>query len=389
VNQRLPLQPQTEFIVIYEGETEMKAISVFPGKPNSVHVAELPKPSLDQVPNGRGVLVKVLKVGVDGTDKEINAAEYGAAPPGYDFLVIGHEGFGQVEAVGPNVTELKPGDYVVATVRRPGKSIYDLIGTNDMTTDDTYFERGINLRHGYLTEYYVDDVEFVVKVPQGLKQVGVLLEPTTVVEKGIHQAYEIQRRLKVWHPRKAAVMGAGTIGLLATMVLRLRGLDVTTFARNPKPNLNAELIEALGARYLITQEVPIVEGGKKIGPFDLIFEATGNSGVVFDSMQALGKNGVLVLSSVTGGDRMIQVPADRINLEFVLGNKVMVGTVNANREYFELGVRDMAQAEAEYPGWLNRLLTDPVRGLENYTDLFKKLTTSNGSIKVFCEVADI
>ncbi len=106
-------------------------------------------------------------------------------------------------------------------------------------------------------------------------------------------------------------------------------------------------------------------------------------------MQALGKNGVLVLSSVTGGDRMIQVPADRINLEFVLGNKVMVGTVNANREYFEAGVRDMSQAEAEYPGWLSRLLTDPVRGLENYTELFKKLTSPNGSIKVFCEVADL
>jgi threonine dehydrogenase-like Zn-dependent dehydrogenase len=189
----------------------MKAISVFPGKPNSVQVAELPKPSLDQVPNGRGVLVKVLRVGVNGTDKEINAAEYGAAPPGYDFLVIGHEGFGQVEAVGPNVSELKAGDYVVATVR-PGKSIYDLIGTNDMTTDDTYLERGINLRHGYLTEYYVDDAEFIVKVPKGLKHVGVLLEPTTVVEEGIHQAYEIQRRLKVWRPRKVAVMGAGTIG---------------------------------------------------------------------------------------------------------------------------------------------------------------------------------
>ncbi len=89
-----------------------------------------------------------------------------------------------VESVGPNVTEVKPGDYVVATVRRPGTSIYDLIGTNDMTTDDTYFERGINLRHGYLTEYYVDDAEFIVKVPQGLKEVGVLLEPMTVVEKG-------------------------------------------------------------------------------------------------------------------------------------------------------------------------------------------------------------
>ncbi len=111
----------------------MKAISVFPGKPGSVHLADAPKPAVDQVPNGRGVLVKVLRVGVDGTDKEINAAEYGAAPPGFDYLIIGHEGFGRVEAVGLNVTELKPGDYVVATVRRPGKSIYDLIGTNDMT----------------------------------------------------------------------------------------------------------------------------------------------------------------------------------------------------------------------------------------------------------------
>src|SRR5262249_15771695 len=152
-------------------------------------------PSVDEIADGRGVLVKVIRVGVDGTDREINAAEYGAPPPGYDFLVIGHEGFGRVIEVGPNVTELAPGDYVVATVRRPGHSIYDLIGTNDMTTDDTYYERGINLRHGYLTEYYVDDVQFVVKVPQGLKDVGVLLEPVTVVEKGITQAYEIQRRL--------------------------------------------------------------------------------------------------------------------------------------------------------------------------------------------------
>src|SRR5437762_2865627 len=186
----------------------MKAIAVYPGKPNSMHLEEVPEPKVSDIPNGRGVLVKVLRVGVDGTDKEINNAEYGAAPAGDDFLVIGHEGFGIVEEVGPNTTELKKGDYVVATVRRPGTSIYDVIGTNDMTTDDTYFERGINLRHGYLSEYYVDDAEFIVKIPRGLKEVGVLLEPTTVVEKGITQAYEIQRRLRVWHPKRAAVMGA-------------------------------------------------------------------------------------------------------------------------------------------------------------------------------------
>jgi threonine dehydrogenase-like Zn-dependent dehydrogenase len=174
----------------------MKALAVFPGQANSLHLADLTKPTVDSVPNGRGVLVRVLRVGVDGTDKEINAAEYGAAPEGYDFLVIGHEGFGQVEAVGSEVTEVKPGDFVVATVRRPGTSIYDRIGTSDMSTDDIYFERGINLRHGYLTEYYVDDAEFIVKIPKGLRDVGVLLEPLTVVEKGITQAYEIQRRLR-------------------------------------------------------------------------------------------------------------------------------------------------------------------------------------------------
>ena len=367
----------------------MKAVAVFPGQPDSIHLASLPAPSLDEVPNGRGVRVKVLKVGVDGTDREINAAEYGAAPPGYDFLVTGHEGFGRVEAVGPNVTELVPGDYVVATVRRPGSSIYDRIGTSDMTTDDVYYERGINLRHGYLTEYYVDDAEYIVKIPCELREVGVLLEPTTVVEKGIAQAYEIQRRLRVWRPRKAAVMGAGTIGLLAAMALRLRGLDVTVFGRTARPYLNSALIEALGARYESTAALPIMEGARKHGPFDLIFEATGASRVVFESMQALGKNGVLVLSSVTGGDQMIQIPADRINLGFVLGNKVMVGTVNANREYFEMGVKDLAHAEAQYPGWLGRLLTHKVHGLENWQQLLDTLTDAKGAIKVYCEVAPI
>jgi threonine dehydrogenase-like Zn-dependent dehydrogenase len=364
----------------------MKAIAVKPGIANSVHLVEMPKPSVSDIADGRGVLVKVLRVGVDGTDKEINNAEYGAAPPGDDFLVIGHEGFGVVEEVGPNVHELKAGDYVVATVRRPGTSIYDVIGTNDMTTDDTYYERGINLRHGYLSEYYADDTEFIVKVPRGLKDVGVLLEPMTVVQKGITQAYEIQRRLRVWKPKRAAVMGAGTIGLLATLVFKLRGMEVVTFGKTPKPYLNSDLIEDLGAEYVSTDDISVPEYAKKNGGFDVIFEATGFSPIVFDAMQALAKNGVLILSSVTGGDRTVEVPADKINLDFVLGNKVMVGTVNANREYFESGAKDMAQAVLEYGDWLSRLLTHPVASLENYQQLFENLTNARGAIKVYCEV---
>jgi threonine dehydrogenase-like Zn-dependent dehydrogenase len=256
-----------------------------------------------------------------------------------------------------------------------------------MTTDSQYFERGINLRHGYLTEYYVEDEEFMVKVPLGLKDIGVLLEPMTVAQKGITQAYEIQRRLKVWRPRKAAVMGAGTLGLLATLVLRLRGLDVTTFGRTPKPYLNADLLECLGARYVNTAEREIADAAREFGPFDLIFEGTGSSAVVFESMQVLAKNGVLVLSSITGGNRWLEVPADRINLEFVLGNKVMVGTVNANREYFESGVQDMSAAVLEYGDWLKRMLTHRVDGLENYRELFDKLTNAKDAIKIYCEVS--
>jgi threonine dehydrogenase-like Zn-dependent dehydrogenase len=365
----------------------MKAIAILPGKPNSAHLAELAKPSVSDVPNGRGVLVKVLRVGVDGTDREINAAEYGAAPDGYDFLVIGHEGFGQVEAVGPNVSFIRPGDFVVATVRRPGTSLYDAIGLQDMTTDNQYFERGINLRHGYLTEYYVEDEEFVVKIPSALRDVGVLLEPMTVAQKGITQAYEIQRRMKVWRPRTAAVMGSGTLGLLASLVLRLRGLQVTTFGRTNRPYLNADLLDRIGARYVATTERSIDEVAAESHGFDLIFEGTGSSAVVFESMQVLAKNGVLVLTSITGGNRMLEVPSDRINLAFVLGNKVMVGSVNASRENFETGVRDMSQAEAEYPGWLRHLLTHPVHGLENYAELFDRLQNPNGAIKIYCEVA--
>ncbi|HEX4823893.1 MAG TPA: glucose 1-dehydrogenase [Candidatus Polarisedimenticolaceae bacterium] len=364
----------------------MKAIAVFPGKPGSAHLETMPKPMVSDVPGGKGVLVRVLRVGVDGTDKEINAADYGAAPAGSNFLVIGHESFGVVEEVGENVRDLVPGDFVVAMVRRPGSSIYDLIGEQDNTTDDHYYERGINLRHGYLAEYYVDEARYIVKLPRVLEEVGVLLEPYTIFAKGIRMAFEAQRRLKVWRPQKAAVMGAGTVGMLGTLALRLRGFEVTTFARNPKPNRNAGLVESLGARYVNTTETRILDAAKMHGPFDLILEATGNSGVVFESMQALAKNGVLVLASVTGGDKRLEVPADKINLEFVLGNKLMLGTVNAAREDFEQGVRDMVQSEAAFPGFLEQFLTHPIDGLESYDKMFDALTNAKDAIKVYCVV---
>ncbi len=364
----------------------MKAIAVLPGQADSVHLTRLDKPSVNDVSSGRGVLVEVIQVGVDGTDKEINAAEYGAAPPEYDFLVIGHESVGRVVAVGPNVTELSPGDYVSATVRRPGKSVYDLIGHSDMTTDDTYYERGINLLHGFLTEHYVDEPEYIVKVPDELRHIGVLMEPMSIVQKGIVQAYEIQRRLRVWRPRRAAVTGTGAIGQLAALVLRLRGFEVSVFARTPAPNMKAELVEAIGARYFSTRERDYLEAAHENGPYDLVFEATGSSRVAFQSLEVLAKNGILILTSITGGENTLEIPADKINLDFVLNNKVMFGTVNAHREYFELGVKDFAHAEAEHRGWLSRLLTHPIDGLESYSEMMRQLTEEKQAVKVYVNV---
>src|ERR687886_371631 len=305
----------------------MKAIAVTPGKRNSIHLEEIRKPGVADVADGKGVLVQVLRVGVDGTDKEINDAEYGAAPSGADFLVIGHENFGRVVEVGPNVPDtIRPGGYVVSSVRRPGSSIYGQIGLQDFTTDDVYYERGINLLHGYLTEYYVEDHRYVFPLPPNLAEVGVLLEPTTVAEKGVNHAYEIQRRLKIWDPRRACILGSGTVGLLTALVARLRGLELTVYSLPQKPYRNADLIEELGGTYISSQDATLAQASEERGPFDLMFDATGFSPIVWEAAEVLGKNGVLVLASITGADRKVEIESDRINQGFVLGNKVMVGT---------------------------------------------------------------
>jgi threonine dehydrogenase-like Zn-dependent dehydrogenase len=366
----------------------MKAIAVYPGKAHSMHLEEIPQPNISDIPAGRGVLVKVLRVGVDGTDKEINEALYGQAPEGEKFLITGHENFGRVVAVGPNVpSTIQPGTYVVATVRRPGHSIYDQIGLQDMTIDDVYYERGINLRHGYLTEYYVEDAAYIVPLPATLREVGVLLEPLTVAQKGVNQAFEIQRRLKVWQPQRAAVIGAGTIGLFAALALRLRGLEVTTYSRRVPPYFNSTLLDEIGAHYVSSRDKTLAQVSTESGPFDLIFEATGFSPLAFQAAETLGKNGVLVLSGITGGDTKAEVNADKINQSFVLGNKVMVGTVNASRADFVSGVNDMVKAEALYTGWLQKLLTTKISGLENYAEMLRHLTEDKGAIKVYVEVA--
>ncbi len=161
-----------------------------------------------------------------------------------------------------------------------------------------------------------------------------------------------------------------------------------TYARAPKPNQNAQLAEAIGARYVSGREEPLKELTTAIGSVDLIVEATGFSPLVFEAMERLGKNGVLVLTGIAGGDRQADaVHADHILQSFVLGNKVVVGSVNAARADFEQGVADMALAEAHWSGWLSQLLTHPVDGLENFGEMIRLLTEARDAIKVFVNVS--
>lgn len=367
----------------------MKAIAVKPGQKDSVHLVEVDEPKLSDVPNGRGVKVRTLRVGGCGTDREINNAEYGTAPDGSDFLILGHENLGEVIEVDKNAGDFAVGDLVVSTVRRPGHSIYDLIGEQDMTTDSEYYERGISRLHGYFAEYYVESADFMVKLTPSLKEVGVLLEPLSIVEKGLIQAYEIQERLKIWKPVRAAVIGTGSVGLLTVMAMRMRGLEVHGFGKDKADGyLNAELCKEIGATYDSTMETSVADAAKKYGMFDIILECTGFSPIIWDAAQGLAKNGVLILTSVTGGTRTAEIASDKINFEFVLGNKLMFGSVNAGREHFAEGVRDLTQCQSLYPGWLSKMLTHPIDGIDNFRQMFDLLNNgAPGMVKTFCEIS--
>jgi threonine dehydrogenase-like Zn-dependent dehydrogenase len=367
-------------------DATMRAVAVLPGNANSLHLREVRRPRVDDIAAGRGALVDVIRVGACGTDREIVEALFGTAPAGDDFLIIGHENLGRVAEVGQNVPGwLRPGALVVATVRRPGRSIYDRIGMPDMTTDDPN-ERGINRLHGFLAEAYVDDADFLVPLPDSLEAVGVLLEPLSIAEKGIRQAVEIQRRLRVWQPTRAAVLGAGTIGLLTALVLRLRGIEVTVYSRRAAPYRNSELLDAIGARYLSSADNSLDDLDRLAGPLDLVVDASGFSPLALDAARVVATNGVLVLVSLTSGDRTAELPTDVINQGFVLGNKVMVGTVNSHRDDFVTGVEDLLRAEAFYPGWLGRLITTRVNGLEGFDEMVAHLEGDRDAIKVVVEV---
>ncbi len=361
----------------------MKAIVVTPGKKNSAKLIDIEKPKL----NEDQVLIKTIEVGIDGTDREINSALYGITPLGSDFLVLGHEALGEIVQIGGKVDfkgqPLEIGDIIVPLVRRPDDCSYCMVDEQDMCIKGEYTERGIKGQHGFMSEFFTEFPKYLVKIPDSLKYIAILLEPLSVVEKGIRQAYKIQKRMS-WAPKVSFVLGLGPIGLLASIILKLLGLRVVVYSLNPETDEIVQLIKSIGIEYIHAKtsiyEVPaLIEEN-----IDIIFEATGNSIVAFNAISALGTNGVLILTGVTGGHKTLEICTDCLNIDIVLKNKTTVGTVNANIIDFQKGVEDLKLLNSKYPDFLKNIRIDRIdaenfkEGFENFKELKAVLVFDKG-----------
>jgi threonine dehydrogenase-like Zn-dependent dehydrogenase len=312
------------------------------GRPGTTRVAELPDA---RVLEGE-VLVRPLEVGVCGTDREIAAGIFGVGPPDGGELVLGHELLGVVERDGSGFTR---GQLVTATVRRScRRCIACLEGSPDSCLSGDYAERGITRLHGFAREVFGEDPNELIAIPQSLGRIGVLAEPASVCERALRHARAIGGR-QPWELARTLVVGAGTIGMLATYRLRLDGLDVWTAALEPAGDVRAQLVEVCGAHYVSTNGAPLGSLGDELGSFDLVVEATGDAQAAVDAIGMLGRSGVCCLLGIDPRDRTLGVPGSLLSLDVVIGNRVVFGSVNARRGDWGAAVEALAEARTRWP----------------------------------------
>jgi threonine dehydrogenase-like Zn-dependent dehydrogenase len=337
----------------------MRALAVTPGQARSACLLDVPEPS----PEMGSLLVQTLAMGICGTDVEIVSGRYGWPPPGRERLIIGHESLGRVLAA-PEGSHFASGDLIVGVVRRPDPvpCRYCAVGEWDMCRNGLYTERGIKERDGYGSERFRVEPEFAVKIDATLGDLGVLLEPASVVAKAWDHAERIGARSSAWSPRSVLVTGAGPIGLLAALMGRQRGLEVHVFDQvrdGPKP----QLAQDLGARYY-GGDLPAVA---ELAP-DIIMECTGATQVIADVITRSAPSGIVCLTGVSSGEHAISLDLGSVNRSMVLENDVVFGSVNANRAHYEAAAEALAGADRT---WLSALITRRVP-LADWQDALKR-----------------
>jgi threonine dehydrogenase-like Zn-dependent dehydrogenase len=340
----------------------VKAIAIVPGT-TSLRLIDQPAPSITKPDE---VKVRIVRVGICGTDREEVSGGRAAAPEGQHELVIGHEMLGRVVEVGPTVSRVRAGDYAVFTVRRGcGHCLPCTMNRPDMCRTGEYKERGIDGMDGYQTEYVVDEEQYIIHVPDSLKAIGVLCEPLSVAEKAIDEAVSLQTTrlpdapaMPDWlHDRRCLVAGLGPVGLLATLALRLRGADVYGLDIMDADSARPQWLAHIGGQYIDGRQVPADQVDDKLGPMELIFEATGVASLEFNLLDALASDGIYVLTGIPGGDRPLEIPGANLIRQLVLDNQVMLGSVNAARGHFQMAVDDLARAHLRWGDHLAKLIT--------------------------------
>jgi len=344
----------------------MKAVAVFPG-PQEVRIVDQESPRLTQPDQ---VLLRMLDIGICGTDKEICSFEYGTPPAGDDHLVIGHESLAEVVDVGTAVERLQPGDLVVPSVRRPCPHpgcAACRSGHQDYCYTGDFSERGIKDAHGYMAEYVADREQYMNVVPAGLRDIAVLAEPLTIAEKALAQIFWMMQQRPPWidpetargergNGLSAVVLGIGPVGLLGAMVLANAGFTTCVYSRELPPSPRIDLVAAIGATYISSQTATFGQLAEQAGNIDLIYEAVGHSHFALEALKVLGTNGIFVLTGVPGLQAFVEADPARLMREMVLQNQVLLGTVNAGPDAFTAALRDLGLFRRHWPAVVPALI---------------------------------
>lgn len=340
----------------------MKAIAITPGT-KEVELVDREEPFIHATDEIR---IKVLQVGICGTDREEVSGGRADAPDGKNKLVIGHEMFGQVVEVGKAVTKAARGDYGLFTVRRGcGKCSACKNGRSDMCYTGKYTERGIKGADGYETEFVVDKEAYFVPVPESIKNIGVLTEPMSVAAKAIDEAMMIQAvRLGDFDDashwlkgKKALVAGLGPVGLLAALALRVRGADVLGMDIVDENSARPHVLKAIGGRYVNGRKVNVEEIGKTIEYADFVFEAAGIAKLQFELIDTMAKNAIYMATGIPAEGRPLTMPGAELMQRLVLNNQIIVGSVNASRKHYEQAVNYLVKAKQQWPEAVDKIIT--------------------------------
>jgi threonine dehydrogenase-like Zn-dependent dehydrogenase len=333
----------------------VRSVAVFP-ESREARLIETPDPGQ---PGPTEARLQILEVGICGTDREIAAFEHGAPPPGRDRLVLGHEALARVVEVGDLVERVKPGDLVVPTVRRPcshRSCVACRSGRPDFCLTGDYTERGIKEADGFLTDFAVEDEEYLTPLPEKLREVGVLVEPLSIAAKASEQVLAIQKRFPFHlHKTRGLVLGAGPVGLLAAMDLVAQGLEVHVYSAEPAVSDRADLVRSFGAAYVSANDRPLTDLPETFGPMDLVYEAVGVTEVALQSLSALAPNSICILTGIPAGAAPVEMSG--ILRELVLNNQLVVGTVNAGSAAYEASVRHLEQFMFLFPDSVRRLMS--------------------------------